>query len=180
MVFDMDKSKEANVSSLEQLLMRRLDRAFEAIDIGQGELFDEVVEEMEMLFKLKPNIYKQLLKYKEDLTNNIGILAERAKQLAGSARNEIQRRAFYESEINSIEWDARKDYLDKMITVMGSNQMIPMETSEPATLEKAEEVEEQIDNLEKKEPKKPKEEKSEEGKPKLTFKPKKTDKEFEL
>jgi len=170
-MLDIEEKKEINVSSFELLLMKRLEKAFDAIDNGQGSLFDEIIEEMEMLFKLKPHIYQQLAEYKQELTRNISVLAQRAQQLAGSARNEIQRRAFYEGEIDSIEWDARKDYLDRIITIMGVNQMIPMETSEPATLERVEEEDEpeQEDEVIEEEPKKKKD------KPKLSIKTDKKD-----
>lgn len=163
MVFGDNEEKEANVQTLEQLLMKRLDKAFEAMDAGQGTLFDDIVEEMEMLLKLKPHIYKQLYAYKTELTKKLTVLAQQAVSLAQNARNEIQRRNFYEGEIESIEWDARKDYLDQIITIMGVNQMLPMDTSEPATLETANEegqeepeevVEEKLQPVEKK--KKPK------------------------
>jgi len=178
-MFDVE-AKEANVSSLELLLMRRLEKAFEAVDAHQGEIFDEIVEEMEMLFKLKPKIYKQLLAYKEELTKNITILAERAGQLAGAARNEIQRRAFYEGEVDSIEWDARKDYLDQIVSIMGTNQMIPMETVEPATLERAEPIEEAPEEEEETTDEPEEKPLKKKDKPKLSFTPKKSDKEFEV
>lgn len=174
-MFNIEEGKETNVSSLEQILMKRLDKAFEALDIGQGDLFDDVVEEIEMLLKLKPSIFNQLLEYKEKLTQSVAILAERAGQLADTARNQIQRRAFYESEVESIEWDARKDYLDQIITLMGINQMIPMEIAEPATLEQ---VGKRVEETKQEEIKK--DIVINEKKPRLSFKPKKVEKDFEI
>ena len=176
MVFgDMNEVKEANVLSLEQLLMKRLEKAFDALDDGQGELFDDIVEEMEMLLKLKPHIYSQLLAYKQELTKNLSVLAQQAANIAASARNEIQRRNFYEGEIEAIEWDARKDYLDQIITIMGVNQMLPMDTSAPATLESMHQQ-----TLEEEEPEEPETEKppmDKKKKPKLSIE---TKKEFDV
>ena len=179
-----EEGKEVKVSSLELLLMKRLEKAFEAIDAGAGELFDDITDEMEMLLKLKPDIYNQLMHYKEELVKNISILAEQASNFASSARNEIQRKNFYDGEIDSIEWDARKDYIDFIITLMGVNQMLPMETSEPATLENVN------DKISEEEMKQETEEMINEGetkltkpdkkKPKLSIDTKKKGNEFEL
>lgn len=131
------KEKTAETVSFEQLLMGRVVRAFDAMDVGDGVLFDEVIEGLEMLLKLKPALYNELMIFKSQLIQQTQQVMHQVEALASNARNQIQRRVFYEGEASSVEWDARKDYFDKIIEIMGNNQMIPMQIQEPATIESA-------------------------------------------
>lgn len=126
---------DVNTATFEQLLMKRIERAIDAKDVGNGPIFDEVIESLEMLLKLRPNIYNELMVFKAQLIEQTTQVMQQVEAFANNARNQIQRKVFYEGEAASVEWDARKDYFDKIIEVMGNNQLIPMQVQEPATIE---------------------------------------------
>jgi len=119
--------KERYLPTLEGLLMRRLEKIFEAQDSEDSSLFDEILEEMEMLLALKPPAYNEIMAYKNELLGKANAAINEAMAMAEYANNEIQKRKFVISETEGIEWDTRKDYLEMVVNVMGKNQMIPFE-----------------------------------------------------
>ena len=129
------KENETKTMTYEQLLMGRLTRAFEAMDFGDGLAFDDIVEGLEMLLKLRPELFQELMEYKQGLVQEVQQVLEQARMFASQARNQIQQRIIYDSEVDSIEWDARKDYFDKIIEIMGNNNLIAMQMTEPSTIE---------------------------------------------
>lgn len=119
--------KERYVPTLEGLLMKRLEKIFDAQDSEDSSLFDEILEEMEMLLALKPPAYNEIMTYKNELLGKANAAINEAMAMAEYASNEIQKRKFVISETEGIEWDTRKDYLEMVVNVMGKNQMIPFE-----------------------------------------------------
>lgn len=119
--------REKYVPTLEGLLMKRLEKIFDAQDSEDSSLFDEILEEMEMLLALKPPAYNELIVYKDELLGKANAAINEAMAMAEYANNEIQKRKFIISETEGIEWDTRKDYLEMVVSVMGKNQMIPFE-----------------------------------------------------
>jgi hypothetical protein len=120
--------------TLEALLVRRLEKIFEAMDVAEGFLFDEIIEEIEMLLQLKPPMYNELITYKNDLLEKANDALNKAVKMSEYASNEIQRDNFLRGEMASTEWDVRKEYLEKIVEVMGKNQMIPFEKPVLATV----------------------------------------------
>lgn len=116
---------QPELKTMETLLMRRLEKLFEAMDDGYGPLVDEIIDEMEMLFKLKPPIYNEVIAIKESLLEEVEKAMQEVVQLSEMARDDIQRRRFLETEMDSIDWEYRKDYLESIIEIMGKYQMIP-------------------------------------------------------
>ena len=127
--------------TLEILLVRRVEKLLEAIDIGNGILFDEIVETVEMLLRQKPPLYNMIIYNKQQIYNQTKDLVDKTNMIATQARNEIQRRSFMESELSGIEWDARKDYLEVIITVLSNYNILESTIDLPAELEQYDEPE---------------------------------------
>lgn len=127
--------KERYLPTLEGLLMRRLEKIFDAMDSGDSSLFDEILEEMEMLLALKPPAYNEIVINKNELLGKANAAINEAVSMAEYASNEIQKRKFVISETDAIEWDTRKDYLEMIVSIMGKNQMIPFEKPVVADIE---------------------------------------------
>jgi len=142
------REKEVGISTVEELLMDRIVKAIDAKDVEDGRMFDEIIESLEMIMRLKPPLYNELMMYKAELIEQTRQVMSQVEVLASSARNQIQRRIFLEGEATSVEWDARKDYFEKIIEIMGNNQLIPMSIQEPALIEPVEEIERNVDTLE--------------------------------
>jgi hypothetical protein len=129
--------------TLEYLITRRLEKTFEAMDASNGQLFDEIIEGIEMLFQLKPSAKQELEQYKEEIIEKAVQAIEEARQIAEYSSNEIKKNNFLQGEVYSIEWDMRKEYLEKIVTVIGKYQMIPFERPSLAEIESEEEEEEE-------------------------------------
>lgn len=169
------REKEVGINTVEELLMDRIVKAIDAKDVEDGRMFDEIIESLEMIMKLKPPLYNELMIYKAELIEQTRQVMAQVEALASNARNQIQRRVFLEGEAASVEWDARKDYFEKIIEIMGNNQLIPISIQEPALIEPVptERIEEKLDTFEPVKEQIPvenlKDLKSNTKKPKLTF-----------
>ncbi len=119
--------RERQTQTLEGLLMMRLEKIFDAMDNENSNLFDEILEEMEMLLALKPPAYNEIMMHKDVLLEKANGAINEAMAMAEYASNEIQKGKFINNETTGIEWDTRKDYLEIIVSVMGKNQMIPFE-----------------------------------------------------
>ena len=143
--------KEPELITMEKLLTKRIDKLFDAMDNAIGDLFDDIIDEIEMLLKLAPPIYEELMIEKQVLIREMDGATKSISQISELARDEIYKQRFLVGETSSIEWDFRKDYMQSIINIMGKYQLIPFEspfigemTSVPteAEIEEIEEIEE--------------------------------------
>ena len=146
--------EDIKTKTYEELLIGRISKAFEAMDNTNQDFFDEIIDEVEMLFKLKPEMYAQLLEWKK---YHQGV-AEQAFRLAGQKigmleGDDIAQRITKQYYTNHIEWSYRKDMLESMINILNAFKMIPfsipdyaeIESGEEATIESAPEPEPTIE-----------------------------------
>jgi hypothetical protein len=154
--------------TLESLLVRRLEKVFEAMDIADGFLFDEIIEEIEMLMQLKPPAHNELIRHKNGLMDKAAKALEEASEMAEYASNEIQKRNFLSGEMSATEWDVRKEYLEKIVEVMGKHQMIPFEKPITADVQQAEIEQEEPEYYEEEEEEQEQEQKPVSKKPKVS------------
>ena len=120
--------KEPELLTMEKLLIKRIDKLFEAMDNAIGDLFDDITDEIEMILQLVPPIYEELMIEKRFLTKEMDSAIKSVSQISELARDDIYKQRFVVGETNSIEWDFRKDYLQLILNVMGKYQLIPFES----------------------------------------------------
>jgi len=120
--------KEPELITMEKLLTRRIDKLFEAMDNAIGDLFDDIIDEIEMLLRLAPPIYEELMIEKQALIREMDGAVKSVSQISELARDEIYKQRFLVGETSSIEWDFRKDYMQAIINIMGKYQLIPFES----------------------------------------------------
>ena len=120
--------KEPELLTMEKLLIKRVDKLFEAMDNAIGDLFDDITDEIEMILQLVPPIYEELMIEKRFLTKEMDSAIKSVSQISELARDDIYKQRFVVGETNSIEWDFRKDYLQLILNVMGKYQLIPFES----------------------------------------------------
>ena len=134
------RQREVQVPTLEHTLWERVDLALSAREAGDGAYFDTVIEHIEMLMKsLKVGLYKELIAFKKDQMNKAEHIIEHAWNESSKMKNEIRRRAYFEGDKESIIWDLRASYLQRIIELLGTNNMIPSESSEAAILSEPDE-----------------------------------------
>jgi len=120
--------KEPELVTMENLLIKRIDKLFEAMDNAIGDLFDDITDEIEMIIHLVPPIYEELMIEKRILTKEMDSAIKSVSQISELARDDIYKQRFLVGETNSIEWDFRKDYIQIILNVMGKYQLIPFES----------------------------------------------------
>jgi len=112
----------------EKLLTRRIDKLVDAMNNAIGDLFDDIIDEIEMILRLAPPIYNELMIEKQALLKIIDNYKEVILHISERARNDTYKQRFIVSETSSIEWDFRKDYMQSIINIMGKYQLIPFES----------------------------------------------------
>lgn len=132
---------EIRSRTFEDLIRSRLEKIFEAMDAEEGKLFDRIIEQVEMMLKLQPDIFEELKKHKDILSGGVQKLADQAAIDAGKLDGEIQKERYWRSEVNDIEWDYRKSYLEKIIELVGKSQMVVFEDQNKGTLKPLEKKE---------------------------------------
>lgn len=127
--------ERANIRTYEELVMNRISKAFDSMDAGSAEVFDEIIDEIEMLLKLVPELYEQFEQAKvghDALATQA--FAESAKKIA--ALDDPYVRDFKETkDTATISWDYRKDMLESIINILGQNSMIPFASPVYSTIE---------------------------------------------
>jgi len=133
--------EDIKTKTYEELLIGRISKAFEAMDNTNQDFFDEIIDEIEMLFKLKPEMFEQLLQWKR---YHQGV-AEQAFRLASQKismleGDDIAQRITKQYYTTHIEWSYRKDMLESMINILNAFKMIPFSIPDYAEIESGEEV----------------------------------------
>ena len=111
--------------TFEELLMGRIGKLYEAKEAGDDYLFDEVLDEVEGLFGLVPELYTIFSRQKEEL--NV-MATQNMKQLATQMsliEDEITRRVIDTQKKATIKWEYRTDMLDLILSLVNEYQMIP-------------------------------------------------------
>ena len=113
----------------EELLMGRLGKLYDAKEEGNGNLFDEIVDEIEGLFGLAPAILRPFLLLKEQHSREAEQLLNLMKQeISALSADDITREILRTQRRATIEWEFRGDIMDAIIQLLNEYQMIPYQT----------------------------------------------------
>jgi len=123
------------IRTWEELIMDRIGQAFHAKDQENPELFDNIIEEVEMLIKLVPSISNELEAVKEHKLNLVKEGMKKAEEKALTCPDDITKEFVYRKEIYALEWDYRTDMLESILSILGAYQKIPF--SQPERVEMA-------------------------------------------
>lgn len=130
--------EEIRTRTYEELLINRITKAFESMDNVNAEFFDEILDELEMLFKLKPDMYDQLMKWKKYHATIFQQNMELAKKKVSQLDDEIAQDITVKYYQTKIDWSYRKDMLETMINILNEYKMIPFTNPEYAEIESIE------------------------------------------
>lgn len=124
----------------EELLINRVAKAFESMDNVNAEFFDEILDELEMLFKLKPDMYEQLIKWKHYHDSVFQQNLDLARKKVSLLEDEIAQDVTMKYYQTKIDWSYRKDMLETMINILNEYKLIPFTNPEYAEIETVEEL----------------------------------------
>jgi hypothetical protein len=116
--------------SYEELLMGRLGKLYDAKEEGNEYLFDEVLDELEGLFGLSPELYSVFIpKKKEHSKEAQAALTQMKNQLTALDADEITKQVLETQKQAIIQWEFRSDMLDEILVILNEFQMIPYQSS---------------------------------------------------
>jgi len=124
-----------DIRAYEDLVLQRVLRAFDGIDNGNADYVDDVLDSIEMLFKLKPHLQAELEKEKQRLA----IIAQQSflesyKRVAAED-DELSKQFKQQQDSSRIKWGYRKDLLESILNIMNSNQLIPFKSPTFASID---------------------------------------------
>lgn len=134
-------NEEMRTRTYEELLINRVAKAFESMDNVNAEFFDEILDELVMLFKLKPDMYEQLQKWKQYHETVYQQNLELSKQKVLLLEDEIAQDITMKYYQTKIDWSYRKDMLETMINILNEYKLIPFTNPEYAEIEPIEPAE---------------------------------------
>ena len=122
------------IRTWEELVMDRIAQAFHARDQENPELFDSILDEIEMLFGLTPDMYTEFVAIKEHKQSLVKNAVKDAETKAMTCPDDITKAFVYKKEVYAIEWDYRSDMLEEILKLMGSYQKIPFSKASQAEI----------------------------------------------
>jgi SHS2 domain-containing protein len=133
--------EEIRTRTYEELIINRIVRAFEVMDNSTQpqakEQFDEVLEELEMLFRLDTDMSNLLQQHKiahqKMVKNNFAI----SDRTCSAIENEYLRKIQANKDEYEIEWGYRKDMLESVLNILNEFQRIPFSRPIYAEIEAA-------------------------------------------
>jgi len=136
--------------TLENLLMEKFRVLQLAREEGQPDLFDSVSQSIEILLKASPYAYDELMKIKEEMSQELEKEYINIQNDANKAQDEIYRQHILESRVDEADWIFRITYEETLIEVFQKYRIIGFMTTEtPKVVEEAEyEPEEENDEEE--------------------------------
>ena len=126
------------IKTYEELVMGRIAKAFEAMDSSDESLFDEILDEIEMIFKLIPDLGEEFVKRKEYLIKLAQESYLKSEEKIQKMEDEYMRQIQKEIDNSTISWDYRKDLLESALKILGKYNMIPFSNPVFADIETAE------------------------------------------
>jgi len=121
---EADKRSEDRVRAYEDLLMIRVAKLFEAKDQNEGSLFDEVIDDIEMLFKLEPTLHKRFQIKKNEFIDDARKAYDNLNKELTLVDDVELRDIKYKKDNAEIGWAFRKDLLDTIIELMHEAQFL--------------------------------------------------------
>jgi len=113
------------IRTYEELVMGRVAKAFEAMDANNGTLFDELTDQIEMIFKLVPDLGEEFSRKKQYLTKLAQEAYIKSSQKIEKMEDEYMKRIQKEIDDSTISWDYRKDLIENALTILSKYNMIP-------------------------------------------------------
>ena len=125
----MDDEPKYTPRTFEELLMGRLGKLFDAKEEGNNYLFDEVLDEIEGLFGLAPEIYAVFAVKKDELGKDVDNALRQMKiQMDVLDVDDITKDILRSQKMAIIQWEYRSDMLDEIIKILNEFQMIPYQS----------------------------------------------------
>lgn len=116
-----------DIRTYEELIWNKIVKMTEAKEVGNEFLFDELLDEMEILFKLVPEIYEIFNGRKSQLDGLVRENMQEIKKITSGMQDEISKDILTGQRKAIIQWEYRSDVLDMIFQLLNEFQMIPFQ-----------------------------------------------------
>jgi len=131
--------EEIRTRTYEELIINRIVRAFEIMDNSNHPLakeqFDEVIDEIEMLFKIVPALDDALQARKGILLSAVKNAYNVSERTCSLIENDYLKKIQANKDEYEVEWGYRKDMLESVLNVLNQYQLIPFSNPSYAEIE---------------------------------------------
>jgi len=125
----MSETQGYTPRTYEELLMGRLGKLFDAKEEGNNYLFDEVLDEIEGLFALAPELLNIYLTKKNQHNKEAEVaLQQMSIEISSLGADDITKEVLKTQKTATIQWEYRSDMMDEIISILNEYQMIPYQT----------------------------------------------------
>jgi len=121
----MPEDRESHKTTYEDLLMDSVYHMRIAKREGEEYIFDELIDEIEMLFGLVPEINRIYQPIKQELEKLAGQNIQKVKNEAATIDDNILKDIFSAQKTAIVKWEFRTDMLEAILTIMNDYQMLP-------------------------------------------------------
>ena len=128
-------NENIDIRAYEDLVLQRVLRAFDGIDAGNADFVDDVLDSIEMLFKIKPHLHAELEKEKQRLALVAQQSFMASYRRVSAEEDELSKQFKQQQDQNRIKWGFRKDLLESILNIMNNNQLIPFKSPTYASID---------------------------------------------
>jgi len=122
---ELSNMENVKIRTYEELVWDKIVKLSEAKEAGNKFYFDEILDELEMLFRLVPKLSNALDKDKEELISSLKALKAEVNNYTNSIEDEITKQIIHSQKMSLLEWDYRSDMLESVLMILNEEQMIP-------------------------------------------------------
>lgn len=122
---ESENIERIKIKTYEELVWDKIVKLSEAKEVGEKYYFDELLDEIEMLFRLVPKLSNLLEAEKAELDKALITLKKEIKTYTDSINDDITRDLIQRQKTTLIEWDYRSDMLETILMILNEEQMIP-------------------------------------------------------
>ena len=119
--------------TFEELLMGQLNKAIEAMNAENSNLFDGIMESIEILLKIVPQMYNDYIKEKEILYQKAMENFKLTEQKTAQYQDELYREFAKSRQDSIISWAFRKDIFEVLVSLMSKYNKIAFTNQEFAS-----------------------------------------------
>jgi len=141
----MPEDRETHKTTYEDLLMDSIYHMRLAKRTGEEYIFDELLDEIEMLFGLVPELHQAYQPIKQHLEQLANQNMEEIQNEAATIEDDILKRLFKSQKTAMVKWDYRTDMLDAILNLMNDYQLVPFKNPYVSELSLGELDEEMLD-----------------------------------
>lgn len=121
----MVETKDLRIRTYEELVWDKVVKLNQAKEAGDDYFFDELLDEIEMIFKLVPDIERRYTESKNNLINLVSANLNELDKTISIIEDDITRELLTNQKKALIKWEYRSDMLESILNIINEFQMIP-------------------------------------------------------